>query len=153
VYNAATYVHNRTPTRTLGDRTPNEVLYGVKRDVLHLCAFGAPCAIVELKERLRKLEDRATMCFFVGYKYDGGGYRVWDPKRRVVAESRDCFLNFEDSLPSPTLNDLPPRSVDEDESVTQPALDHRVSSRRRRQTLPMRPPSAATPTALPKVTH
>ena len=50
-------------------------------------------------------------------KYDGGGYRVWDPKRRVVAESRDIVF-FEDGLPSPTLKDLPPRPVDEDESVT-----------------------------------
>jgi len=39
-------------------------------------------------------------------KYDRGGYRVWDPKRRVVAESRDIVF-FEDGLPSPTLNDLP----------------------------------------------
>ena len=28
------------------------------------------------------------MCFFVGYKYEGGGYQVWDPKRRVVVESK-----------------------------------------------------------------
>jgi len=69
-------VHNRTSTRTLGGRTPYEVLYGVKQDVSHLHAFGASCAIVEPKERLRKLDDRTTMCFFVRYKYDGGGYRV-----------------------------------------------------------------------------
>jgi hypothetical protein len=29
-------------------------------------------------EKLKKLDDRATMCYFVGYKYGGGGYRVWD---------------------------------------------------------------------------
>jgi len=59
------------------------VLYGVKVE---------PCAIVEPKELLKKLDDRATMCFFVGYKYDGGGYRVWDPERRVVGEFRHCLL-------------------------------------------------------------
>ena len=48
---------------------------------------------VEPKERLRKLEDRATMCFFAGCKYDGGGYRVWDLKRRVVAESKDIVFS------------------------------------------------------------
>ena len=57
------------------------------------------------------------MCFFVRYEYEGGNYRVWDQKRQVVVESRDIIF-FEDSLPSPTLNDLPPRPVDEDESVT-----------------------------------
>ena len=79
-FNTATYVHNRTPMRALGGRMPYEVLYGVKPDVSHLHAFGAPCAIVELNEKLRKLDDRVSMCFFVGYKYEGG-YRVWDPKR------------------------------------------------------------------------
>jgi len=95
VYNTVTYLHNRTPTRALGGRTPYEVLYGMKLDVSHLRAFGAPCAIVELKEWLKKLDDRATVCFFVGYKYEGGSYRVWDPKRQVVVKSRVqslCFL-------------------------------------------------------------
>ena len=91
-FNTATYLHNRTPTRVLGGRTPYEVLYGVKPDVSHLRAFGAPCTIVEPKERLKKVDERATMCFFVGYKYEGGGYRVWDPKRQVVVESRHYFL-------------------------------------------------------------
>ena len=61
-------------------------------DVSHLCAFFAPCAIVELTERMRKLDNRTTMCFFVGYKYERDGYQVWDPKRRAVVESR--FLAF-----------------------------------------------------------
>jgi hypothetical protein len=49
-FNAVTYVHNRTPTRALGGRTPYEVVHGVKPDVSHLRAFGAPCAIVGLNE-------------------------------------------------------------------------------------------------------
>jgi len=35
-YNAATYLHNRTPTRALDGRAPYGVLYGVKPDVSHL---------------------------------------------------------------------------------------------------------------------
>ena len=92
-------------------------------DVSHLPAFGAPFAIVEPTERLRKLYNRATICFFVGYKYEGGGYRVWDPKRRVVVESRDLVF-VEDGLPPPTLNDSRPQPIDEDEPTTQPALGH-----------------------------
>jgi len=84
--------------RALGGRTPYEMLFGAKRVVSH-----SP------KERLRKLDDRATMCFFMGYKHEGSDYRVWDPERQVVVESRD-FIFFEDGLPSPTLNDLPPGS-------------------------------------------
>jgi hypothetical protein len=41
-FNTATYAHNRTPTKALGGRTPHEVLYGTKPDVLlHLRTFGA----------------------------------------------------------------------------------------------------------------
>ena len=82
-FNTVTYVHNRTPTKGMGGRTPFEVLCEAKPDVSTLYA------IVEPTERLRKLDDRATMCSFVGSKYEGGSYRVWDLKRRVVVESRD----------------------------------------------------------------
>ena len=64
-FNTTTYVHNRTPTKALGSRTPFEALYGVKPDVSHLRAFDASCAIVEPTKRLRKLDDRATMCLQV----------------------------------------------------------------------------------------
>jgi len=81
-----------------------EMVYGAKPDVTHLRAFGAPCAIIEVKERLKKLDDLATMCHFVGYKYERGGYRVWDPKGRVVnmaealrryAEARLSILSWD----------------------------------------------------------
>src|SRR5258707_148142 len=47
------YVHNHMPMKALDGRTPYDAWYGVKSDVLHLCMFGAPCAI-ELKEHLKK---------------------------------------------------------------------------------------------------
>jgi len=40
-----------------------------KPDIADLCAFGAPCTIItiiELAEKLRKLDNRARMCFFMG---------------------------------------------------------------------------------------
>lgn len=46
------------------------------------------------------------MCFFVGYKYGGGGYRVWDPKKRAVVETRDVIF-FEGRLPAPLLREAP----------------------------------------------
>jgi len=143
-FNAATYVHNRTPTKALGGRTPFEVLYGTKPELSHLRAFGAPC-----KERLRKLDDQATMCFFVGYKYEGGGYRVWDPKRRVVVESRD-ILFFEDGLPPPTLGKSHPQHDDEDNPVVQPPPEH-VVERPTPPTLPT-PPTVPGPTSPPTET-
>ena len=134
----------------LGGRTPYEVLYGVKQDVSHLHAFGASCAIVEPKERLRKLDDRMTVYFFVGYKYNGGGYRVWDRKRRVVAESRSSACRH------PLSMTYRPGPSTENESVTQPVPNHSI-----KPTTPpdaanastLSPLSATTPTALPEVTY
>ena len=119
VYNTATYVHNRTPTRALGGVTPYEAHYRVKPKVEHLRAFGAPCASVEPQHNLKKLDDRASMCFFMGYKYGGGGYWVWDPKRQVIIKLRDIVF-FETGLPSPTLRALNKLADDADIHEQQP---------------------------------
>jgi len=50
-----------------------------------------PCAIVA-KERLKKHDDYAMMCFFIGYRYEQGSYRVWGPKRQVVDMAEALFL-------------------------------------------------------------
>jgi hypothetical protein len=55
-------------------------------------AFGAPCAIVGPNEWLKELDDRAMICFSVGYKYAGGGYQVWDPKHQGVVKQETCVL-------------------------------------------------------------
>ena len=46
---SAIYVRNRVltkATRALDGRTPYEVLYDMKLELVDLCAFGALCAIV-----------------------------------------------------------------------------------------------------------
>ena len=52
-----------------------------------------------------------------GYKYEGG-YRAWNPKRRVVVESRDVTF-FEDGLPPRTLHELTTPPADDGELVVQ----------------------------------
>ena len=52
-------------------------------------------------ERMRELDGKRTMCFSMGYKYEGGGYQVCDPKRRVVVES--IYLVFADRRPHSTI--------------------------------------------------
>ena len=57
------------------------------------------------------------------YKYSGGGYRVWDPEKRVVVKSRDVVF-FEDSLPSPPLHSLPMPNNDDDQPIVQQPPEH-----------------------------
>ena len=67
VFSTATHVHNKTPTRALDGLTLHETLYSTKPDVAALRAFGAPCALVELAEKMKKVDERARICFFLGY--------------------------------------------------------------------------------------
>jgi len=131
-FSIATYLCNRTPTRALDGLTPFELLYGMKPDLADLRTFGAPCMIAELSTRLKKLDDRAKFCVFVGYKYGGGSYRVWDPEREVVVELWDVIF-FEDGLPPPTLHDTTSFNADADEPLKQSRPMDRVSL----QTVPM----------------
>ena len=78
--------------------------------------LGEMHALVDCE--LRKLDDRVRMSFFVGYKYSGGGYRVWDLAKKVV-ESRDVVF-FVDSLLSPPLHSSPTLSHDDDPTIQQP---------------------------------
>ena len=49
------YVRNRTPTKALDGRTPYEVLYEVKLELVDLYAFGTLCAIVGPSESLKRV--------------------------------------------------------------------------------------------------
>jgi hypothetical protein len=86
---------------------------------LTFSAFGAPCAVVEPAAKLKKLDNRAVMCIFVGYKYSGGGYRVWDLRKSVVVECRDITF-FEDGLPPPTFHNLASCPDNADKVLTKP---------------------------------
>ena len=96
-----THVHIRTPTKALGGRLPYEMPYRTKLDVSHLRTFRVPCTIVELSELVKKLDDQLMMCFFIGYKYETGGYWVWDPKRQVVVESKGLKFFLRMACPHP----------------------------------------------------
>ena len=123
VFSTAMYVHNRMPTKALDRLIPYEVLHGTKPNLANLCAFGALCAIVEPAAKLKKLDDWVRMCFVVGYKYSGGGYRVWDPEKRVIIKSRDVVF-FEDSLPSPPLHSSLTPNDNDDQAIIQQPPEH-----------------------------
>ena len=77
---AATYVHNRMPTKALGDCTPYEVLSTMERNQMFRISahLGRRPPSSSRKNCLP-----SRMCVFVGFEYSGRGggpYRAWDPK-------------------------------------------------------------------------
>ena len=54
------YVRNRMQTKALDGRTPYEVLYDMKLELMDLCAFGALCAIIGPSENLKRVDCRLS---------------------------------------------------------------------------------------------
>ena len=65
--NTAVYLHNRSPTSALKDKTPFECWFGEKLDVSNLRVFGCIC-FVHIPDNLRKkLDPKSTKAIFVDY--------------------------------------------------------------------------------------
>lgn len=88
----AAYITNRCPTRALAFLSPEEVWTGEKPNLKHLRIFGCEAMMHVPKEKLKKLDARATKMIFVGYSEYTKGYRLFDPKTKKVKISRDVIF-------------------------------------------------------------
>jgi transposase InsO family protein len=63
----AKYIQNRSPHRSIKDKTPYEVWSVLKPEVTHFCIFGSH-AWAQIPSKKRKaLDPQTTECIFVGY--------------------------------------------------------------------------------------
>ena len=112
------YLRNRLPTSTLPiDKTPYEIMHGVKPDISHLRVWGCQCFPAIPPELRIKGGPRRYEAIFVGYEDNRIGWRVRDLSGKYHF-SRDIVFN--ESTPghlSPTRGTLinhallPPPSV------------------------------------------
>lgn len=93
----ATYVLNRTRTRTLVGKTPFEAWHQVKPSVAHLRVFGCDAYVHVPKVLRKKLEPKSRKGFMMGYSETSKAYRIWDIDSRKIVEARDVLFN-EDSF-------------------------------------------------------
>lgn len=70
----ATYVINRSPSTTIGLKTPEEKWSGHPPNLENLRVFGY-VAYAHINQG--KLEPRALKCMFLGYPERVKGYRLW----------------------------------------------------------------------------
>ena len=63
----AVYVHNRTPHRVLENKTPEEVFFSKRSEVIRLKIFGCPMYIQIPREKRTKLDPSGNKGIFVGY--------------------------------------------------------------------------------------
>jgi len=84
----AAYLINRSPTKKLQDKTPEEAWCGVKPSVQHLKIFGSLCFKHVPDQLRRKLDDKSQVMIMVGY-HSTGAYKLYDPNNKKIVFSKD----------------------------------------------------------------
>lgn len=75
----AVFLINRLPSRSLGNRSPFEVLIHKPPDYTHLRVFGCACYPLLHPYVSHKLQPRTTQCVFIGYSLGYKCYLCVDP--------------------------------------------------------------------------
>lgn len=88
----AAYIINRSPTRALDYRTPEELWSGKKPNLEHMRVFGCPAMVHIPKQRRLKWDPKSIEVIFVGYCNDTKGYRLYDESKKTVIKSRDVIF-------------------------------------------------------------
>ena len=103
----ATYLTNRSPHSTLEGATPYSKMHNLEPDLTGLRAIGAR-AFVHRETYTKKLEDRAFEEKLCGYSHNSKAYRIYNPAKGTVVESRNVTF-----LETPAYT-LPPDVTTED---------------------------------------
>ena len=128
----ATYLANRSPHSTLEGATPYSKMHNLEPDLTGLRAIGAR-AFVHRETYTKKLEDRAFEGKLCGYSHNSKAYRIYNPAKGTVVESRNVtFLETQAYT-------LPPDVTTEDyhyEEDVHPELRPLISGARRTSPTP-----------------
>jgi hypothetical protein len=94
--NCATYIQNRSPHRSVKDKTPYEAWSGLKPEVTHFHIFGSRAWAQIPSEKRKALDPQSTECIFVGYPDGVKGYRLIDLSSDQLIIERS--VQFEESV-------------------------------------------------------
>ncbi|EJF55486.1 hypothetical protein DICSQDRAFT_25697, partial [Dichomitus squalens LYAD-421 SS1] len=103
------YLKNRSPTRALKDKTPEEVWTGRKPDISDLQEWGIRCWVLTDRQKRTKLDPKSQPMFYMGPAPGTKGWGYYDPKSRRIGKSRNIIFAVPKSQP--------PAGDDDDEYV------------------------------------
>jgi transposase InsO family protein len=83
----AAYLHNRAPCKSLGWKTPYELLNGRTPDVSYLRVFGCRAWAHTPEDRQTEWDANSQPMVFVGYEPDSKAYRFWNPRTGSIVVS------------------------------------------------------------------
>lgn len=87
------YILNRSYTKALKGKTPQEAYSGKKPSVLHFRTFGCFCYAHVHDSQRTKLEAKSKKCIFLGYSEESKAYRLYDPEAKKILTSRDVVFD------------------------------------------------------------
>ncbi|GAA0147836.1 transmembrane signal receptor [Lithospermum erythrorhizon] len=89
------YILNRCPTFAVKDITPQEAWSGVKPSVDHLRIWGCLAHTHVPKVNRSKLDNRSTICIFLGISEGTKGYRLFNTETKRIIVSKDVLFEEE----------------------------------------------------------
>ncbi|TYK22149.1 Retrovirus-related Pol polyprotein from transposon TNT 1-94 [Cucumis melo var. makuwa] len=93
----AVYLSNRSPTRSLWNKTPQQAWTGRKPSIGHLRVFGCMAYAHIPDQKRSKLDDKSEKYVFVGYDASSKGYKLYNPVTKKTIVSRDVVFDEEAS--------------------------------------------------------
>lgn len=87
------YVSNRVFLRLILHKTPYELWFEHKPNILYCCVFGSKCIILNTKDNLRKLDSKSNKGIFLGFSYTRKAYRIYNHRTLLIEESMYVVLD------------------------------------------------------------
>ncbi|XP_075109223.1 uncharacterized protein LOC142181012 [Nicotiana tabacum] len=86
--NTACYLVNRCMIRSLLNKTPYELLNGIKPKLTHLRTFGCKCYVLNNgNDQLGKFDAKSDKGIFLGHSSQSKAYKVYNKQTQCVEES------------------------------------------------------------------
>ena len=93
----AVYLSNRSPTRSVWGKTPQEAWNGRKPNISHLRVFESIAYGCVPDQKRRKLDDKSEKYVFISYDSSSKGYKLYNPSNEKVISSKDVVFDEEES--------------------------------------------------------
>ncbi|GKD77391.1 retrovirus-related pol polyprotein from transposon TNT 1-94, partial [Tanacetum coccineum] len=90
----AYYTQNRSIIISTHAKTAYHIINDRKPSIKHLHIFGCICYITRDGENLDKMKEKGDPCVMVGYSTQSKGYRVYNKRTRLIAES--IYIKFDE---------------------------------------------------------
>ncbi|KAJ4724683.1 Retrovirus-related Pol polyprotein from transposon TNT 1-94 [Melia azedarach] len=136
----AVYLSNRSPTRSVWGKIPQEAWCGRKPGISHLRVFGSVAHVHVPDERRTKLDDKSESFILIGYDSSSKGYKLYNPNNKKIVISRDVIFDEEGEWDfDPDVDDFNFFPLFEEEPIMEQAGDAREEP-----TTPRTPPTSPT---------